>query len=167
MNPRQTTSQAQAGRRSRDDASSATASASSSSAARETGPTESASDWSAEREYVRAVLDYYLWLPSTACVTSRHDRSCARALFRQGVPLSLVKAAMALAVARRLFRVGDPLPRIRALHFFRPVIEELVEEPCDPDYVGYLEHKLRPLADQKVRTGVEPGTDPQRGADDG
>ena len=166
MTPRETT-RANADRPSADDASSAAASASSSCASRETSRRDSASDWSAEREYVRAVLDYYLWLPSTACATSRHDRSCARALFRQGVPLSLVKAAMALAVTRRLFRAGDPLPRIRALHFFRPVIEELIEEPCDPDYIGYLEHKLRPLADQKVRSRGTPGVDPQHEADDG
>src|SRR5688500_5347231 len=54
-----------------------------------------------EPEYVRAVLEYYLWLPGTASVTSRHDRRCARMLFAQGVPLELVKSAMTVAVARR------------------------------------------------------------------
>src|SRR5438105_1751285 len=47
-----------------------------------------------EREYVQAVLEYYLWLPGTASVTSRHDRRSARMLFAHGVPLDLVKSAM-------------------------------------------------------------------------
>jgi hypothetical protein len=99
---------------------------------------------------VRAVLDYYLWLPGTATVISRHDRACARALFRRGLSLDVVKAAMAVAVARRTFRQGEPLPRVRALHFFLPVIEELLEVPCEPGYALYLEHKLRPLAAAKA-----------------
>jgi hypothetical protein len=57
---------------------------------------------------------------------------------------------MVLAVARRTFRQGHPLPRVRALHFFLPVIDELLEVPCEPGYARYLEQKLRPLAAAKV-----------------
>ena len=80
---------------------------------------------------------------------------------------SIIKRNRPLQKGEHLFRAGDPLPRIRALHFFRPVIEELIEEPCDPDYIGYLEHKLRPLADQKLRSRGTPGVDPQHDEDDG
>lgn len=104
----------------------------------------------AEREYVQAVLDCYLWLPGTASVISRHDRRCAQGLFRRGVPLEVVKSAMLVAVARRTLRRDDPLPRVRAVHYFLPAVEELLEFPCDPGYVRYLEHKLRPLAAAKV-----------------
>jgi hypothetical protein len=106
----------------------------------------------AKGDYVRAVLDCYLWLPGTGTVTSRHDRRCARVLYTRGVPLELVKAAMLTAVARRTFRRGDPLPRIRALHFFLPVIDELLEVGVDVGYVQYLEFKLQPLAAQKRDT---------------
>ena len=75
---------------------------------------------------------------------------CARALFRRGVPLDVVKSAMAVAVARRTFRQGHPLPRVRALHFFLPVIDELLEVPCEPGYARYLEQKLGPLAAAKA-----------------
>lgn len=109
---------------------------------------------SVEREYVRTVLEYYLWLPGTAAVVSRHDRRCARMLFRRGVPLSLVTAAMAVATARRTFRTGDPLPRVRALHYFLPVVDELLETSFDPAYVAYLEQKLRPLV--AMKGGTEP-----------
>lgn len=114
-------------------------------------PKESGSGDSAERAYVRAILDGYLSLPGTASGTSRHDRKCAQTLFRRGVPLDVVKSAMVVAVARRTFREGDPLPRVRALHFFLPVIDELLEEPCLPGYVDYLEQKLRTLAVDKLQ----------------
>lgn len=98
-----------------------------------------------ERDYVRAVLEYYLSLPGSATATSRVDRKCARELFRRGLCLELVKNAMMLAIVRRTYRAGVALPRIRALHYFLPVVEELEQSPLDPGYVLYLERKLRPL----------------------
>lgn len=130
-----------------DAASSAGARVSSSCGSPKTSPKASGA---AQAEYVRAALDYYLWLPGTAAVTSRHDRACARGLFRRGVSLDVVKDAMVVAVARRTFRSGGPLARVRALHFFLPVIDELLEIPCEPGYVRYLEQKLRPLAADKA-----------------
>lgn len=116
-------------------------------------PKERVSAEPAERDYVRVVLDWYLWLPGTAGVISRHDRRCVRGLFGRGVPLEVVKSAMVVAMARRTFRSGDPLPRVRAMHYFLPVIEELLESPCHSEYIRYLEHKLRSLADQIAKGG--------------
>ena len=132
-------------------ASAASDPAPSSCASAERIPRESGLRDAAEDDYVRAVLDCYLWLPGTSTITSRHDRRCAQQLFRRGVALEVVKGAMLLAVARRTFRRGDPLPRVRALHFFLPVIEEVLECPCDPGYFQYLEGQLRPHAAQKAR----------------
>lgn len=115
-----------------------------------TSPRASGSSDAEERHYVRALLDCYRQLPGTPRVMSRCDRRCARALFGRGVPLDLVESAMVVAVARRTFRRGDPLPRIRALHFFLPVIEELLEVACDPGYVQYLKGKLETLAGQEI-----------------
>jgi hypothetical protein len=80
--------------------------------------------------------------------------------------LEVVKGAMAVAVARRTFRQGNTLPRVRALHFFLPVIDELLEVPCEPGYVRYLEHKLRPLAVAKIAEGKAPrqAVSPSEGA---
>lgn len=127
--------------------------ASSSFGSAERRPKESASTDGVEREYVRAVLECYLWLPGTAGVTSRHDRRCAQQLYRRGVPLDVVKSAMVVAVARRTLRRGPPLPRVRAVHYFLPVVEEMLECPCDPGYAQYLEHRLRPLAAAKEAQG--------------
>lgn len=148
-----------------DAASSAGARVSSCCGSPQTSPMESGWKGAAEADFVRTVLDYYLWLPGTATVTSRHDRECARALFRRGVPLEVVKDAMAVAVARRTFRQGDPLPRVRALHFFLPVIDELLEVPCEPGYARYLEHKLRPLAALKVAEREGAPKQPQKVSD--
>ena len=132
-------------------ATSVSGQASSSSGSAERSPKGSASRDLLEGDYVRAVIDCYLWLPGTSTVTSRHDRRCAQELYRRGVSLEVVKGAMVVAVARRtLRRSSDPLPRIRAVHYFLPVVEEMLEFPCDPGYVQYLEHHLRPLAAAKA-----------------
>lgn len=106
---------------------------------------------------MQAVLDCYRWLPGTSTVTSRHDRRCAQQLYRRGVPFEVVKSAMVVAVVRRTFRRGGPLPRVRAIHYFLPAVEEMLECPCDPEYVQYMEHKLRPLADAKRAGGTPSG----------
>lgn len=112
-------------------------------------PQESESSDRSEREYVQAVLECYLWLPGTGTVTSRHDRRCARAWFRQGVALDVVRSAMVVAVARRTFRADAPLPRVRALHYFLPVVQELLESDLYLGWVQHLERKLQPLAAAK------------------
>jgi hypothetical protein len=108
----------------------------------------------AGRIYLEAVLDRYLWLPGTPKRTRRNDRRLARTLYERGVPLAVVRAALVLGAARRAFRgeSGSPLPPIRTLHFFLPIVEELLEQPVDTGYAEYLESKLLPLADAKAET---------------
>lgn len=74
------------------------------------------------------------------------DRRCARVLYRRGIPLATVDAALLLATARRTFRSQDrpPLPPVRALHYFLPVIEELLDQPLEPGYASYLARRLLP-----------------------
>jgi hypothetical protein len=95
------------------------------------------------------VLECYLSLPGTSSTTSRHDRRCAEEWFRRGVSLAAVRSAMALATARRTLRSGDPLPRVRAVHYFRPVVEEVLETSYDPGYIEYLWQQLRPHMEAK------------------
>lgn len=107
-----------------------------------------------ERGYVQAVLARYLWLPDTPSVSSRHDRRLAHTLYERGIPLIVVEAALLLAAARRALREPYlvPLPRIRALHYFLPVIREILDNPQDPDreYLVCLLRRLRPLAELKT-----------------
>ena len=78
----------------------------------------------------------------------RSDRQLAGALHDRGVSLQTVHAALILAVARRTFRSPDasPLAPIATLHYFRPVIDELLAQPPDDGYVSYIRYKLAAVA---------------------
>lgn len=102
-----------------------------------------------ERVYLDAVLATYAALPGTPPRPSRQDRRLALDLCRRGVPLRAVRTALLLAAARRTIRSGPPLPPVRTLHYFLPVIEEVLALTPDPGYVDYLAAKLKPFASQK------------------
>jgi hypothetical protein len=103
-------------------------------------------DIAASEEYVAGLLRQYLSLPGTPDRARPADRRCARALYRRGVSLATARAALTVAAARRTFRSPErpPLALIRALHYFLPVIDELLEQPIEPDYVAYLARRLQP-----------------------
>lgn len=98
-----------------------------------------------QEHYIRRLLQRYRETPTTAGHIRAADRQLARRLFHRGVSLALVEAAFSLAAARRLFRRSQatPLSPIRSLHYFLPVLKELVEDPPDPSYIDYLNAKLR------------------------
>ena len=94
--------------------------------------------------FVETVLALYRNLPDTPNRHSRYDRRLAAQLCQQNVPLSVVEAAFLLATARRVLRDPSypPLNPIRSLHYFLPVIEELLDQPLSPTYIQYLRLKL-------------------------
>ena len=95
--------------------------------------------------YVAAVLMFYVDLPETPMRVSLADEALARKLHEQGVPLSVVEAALLLASLRRLIRPGDrpPLSPIRSLAYFQSVITELMQQPLPDGYLDYLRLKVR------------------------
>src|ERR1019366_8198568 len=98
--------------------------------------------------FVRAVLDLYLGLPHAAATRpSRNDRRLAEQLFDRCIALDTVRAAMLLAMARRVERPASapPLTPIRSLHYFVPILHELLATPPDPGYFGYLDARFRHL----------------------
>jgi len=96
------------------------------------------------KEYVNNALKLYCHTPGTMGRVRREDRRLAGDLYRRGVTLSTLEEALALAAARRCFRSPDapPLSPIRSLHYFLPVIEELLANPLPADYFKYLKGKL-------------------------
>jgi hypothetical protein len=94
--------------------------------------------------YVQRILDRYRSLPGTLGHVRRTDRQLAEQLHRRGVPLELVEAAFTVATCRRLFRPSDAetLEAVRTMHYYLPVLDELVHLPPHPDYIHYLETKL-------------------------
>lgn len=108
--------------------------------------------------YVRTVLDLYLALPETPTRISRFDRRLALELFQRGLSLSIVESAFLLASARRLCRPSDApaLGPIRSLHYFIPVIEEIIHQPLPSEYIRYLRYKLANQLPQKSTTTTLP-----------
>jgi hypothetical protein len=104
--------------------------------------------------YRQALLDLYLRLPDTPRRASRHDLRLVRQLWERQIPRSVAETAFLLASARRAARRPDavPLGPIRSLHYFLPVIEELLHAPLHQGdaYLAYLRRRvpLRPAASQ-------------------
>jgi hypothetical protein len=97
------------------------------------------------RLYVQTVLDLYRHVPGAKGHLLRCDRQLAAQFHDRGVSLDLIRSAMILAVARRTFRSqnGSPLAPIATLHYFRPVLDEISDEPL---VLGYVEYLLQMLA---------------------
>lgn len=95
-------------------------------------------------EYVRKILDVYRRTPGTTGRVRSQDRMLAGKLHQQGVPLDAVENALVLAAARRLLRAPDssPLRTIRSLHYFLPVIDEVLELTVSQDYFQCLGDKI-------------------------
>jgi hypothetical protein len=99
---------------------------------------------SPRQRYAQRVLELYKQTPATPGIARRTDRCLAAALYDHRIPLETVYAALLLAAARRLRRPSDAptLAPIATLHYFRPVIDELIAMPLDPGYLRYLRHVL-------------------------
>ncbi len=104
------------------------------------------------RTYVQAVLKLYLQLPVTPDRFSRLDRRLALQLYHREIPLSVVEAALLLALARRTTRSpqAPPLGPIRSLHYFLPLIEEVCQQPVPTSYLLYLRMKVLSCAKTAV-----------------
>ena len=91
--------------------------------------------------YVHAVLAAYQRSPGVVGRVRPADRRLAKALLDKGVALRIVQEALALAVARRQAGSQRHEP-IRSLHYFQPVIEELLHQPLPTGYADYLRQRL-------------------------
>jgi hypothetical protein len=91
------------------------------------------------RAYVRAVIDTYVRLPTTPARARREDRRLAAELHTRGVPFEVVETALLLGAVRKARPPTEtPTTVIRSLHYFLPVIEELLRDPPSAPYVDYL-----------------------------
>jgi hypothetical protein len=100
------------------------------------------------RDYAHRLLELYRLTPQRTGPLRRCDRTLALALHDQRVSFETVAVALFLAVARRSFRpvTAPPLAPIATLHYFRPVIDEVMAQPPEPEYLAYLRHRLAAVA---------------------
>jgi hypothetical protein len=99
---------------------------------------------SALETYRQDLIDLYLRLPDTPRRLSRFDLRLVRQLWERQIPLTTVETAFLLASSRRAARRHDALPLgpIRSLHYFMPVIEELLAQAVPESYLAYLRSKV-------------------------
>lgn len=103
-------------------------------------------------DYVRQVVDAYRITPGTSRHVRHADRLLAEQLYDQGVPLTAVENALVLATARRLLRPEGvpPLTPVRSLHYFRAVIDEVMQLHVSEDYYHYLRGKIARFKHAKI-----------------
>jgi hypothetical protein len=97
------------------------------------------------QQYVKQVMECYCCTPGTLGRARSSDWRLAAELYDRGIPPSVIRDALMLATARRTFRdpTSPPLPPVRSLNYFVPIIDEVMHTPLDPDYIRYIEGKLR------------------------
>ena len=102
---------------------------------------------SGAKPYIDQVLELYRHTPGTLGRVRREDRRLALELHNRGVSLRVIQEAFLLATVRRCLRAPDaaPLAPVRSLHYFIPVIEEIVATPLPDGYADYLKWKLRKI----------------------
>lgn len=94
--------------------------------------------------YRQTLVDLSLHLPDTPYRLSRHDLRLVQQLWERQISPTTVETAFLLASVRRAARPPDatPLGPIRSLHYFLPLIEELVANPVPESYFTYLRSKV-------------------------
>ena len=105
-----------------------------------------------QESYIRDAMDCYCRTPGTCGRATREDRRLAARFHRQGLPLQTLQAALDLAAVRRIYRdpKAPPLTPIRSLHYFLPVLEEILETPLPEPYIEYLKAKLDDLDEDQT-----------------
>jgi hypothetical protein len=108
--------------------------------------------------YRQTLIDLYLRLPDTPRRLSRFDLRLVRQLWERQIPLTTAETAFLLASSRRAVRRPDamPLGPIRSLHYFLPVIEELLATPVPQSYLAYL-RSIVPLCPTTGKTAATTG----------
>ena len=98
-------------------------------------------------QYVKQLLDLYRHTPGTLGRVRPADRHLALEFHKRGIPLSILEQACLLAAARRSLRAPDAplLSPVRSLHYFVPVIDELLATPLPDGYLEYLKHKMKKI----------------------
>lgn len=83
------------------------------------------------QRYAAEVIRLYRSTPTVLGRVRQTDHDLALRLFDEGVPLYAVRNALLLGAARRVLHNGfsTPMPPVRSLHYFVPILREVLERP--------------------------------------
>jgi hypothetical protein len=97
------------------------------------------------KQYVRQTLEEYRTTPTACGRVCRADRDLALRLYQKQIPFTAIDGAFVLAAARRTSRdsQGRHLAPIGSLHYFLPIIHEILDKPVDPGEISYLWLKMQ------------------------
>ena len=94
--------------------------------------------------YVRQTLEGYRNTFTAWGRVRRADQALAVRLYKQRIPFTAVEGAFILAAARRTYRDSrHSLSPICSLHYFLPILREILDTPVDPGKVSYLWLKMQ------------------------
>jgi hypothetical protein len=95
--------------------------------------------------YVREVLRLYRTTPTVLGRVRPADRVLARRLYDQRIPLYAIRNAFIIGAARRVLHNGfsTPMPPVRSLHYFAPILREVLDRPPGYREIEQLLEQLR------------------------
>lgn len=96
-------------------------------------------------QYVDEVIRLYRATPTVLGHVRPADRLLARRLFDQRIPLYVIRNALVLGAARRVLHNGfsSPMPPVRSLHYFLPLVREILDRPPGYREIDQLVARLR------------------------
>jgi hypothetical protein len=91
------------------------------------------------------VIRLYRATPTVLGHVRRADRVLARRLFEQRIPIHVVRDALILGAARRVLHNGfsSPMPPVRSLHYFLPLVRDILDRPPGYREIDQLVAHLR------------------------
>ncbi len=95
--------------------------------------------------YLERVISAYLHPPDTPRKARPLDWAVASSFYKRRLPLATVKHAIRLATLRRRFREQglEPLETVRSLAYYRPLVQQIHDQPHDPGYITYIAENYR------------------------
>lgn len=96
-------------------------------------------------QYVDEVIRLYRATPTVLGEVRRADRLLARRLFDQRIPIHVIRNALVVGAARRVLHNGfsSPMPPVRSLHYFVPLVREVLDRPPGYREIEQLVESLR------------------------
>ena len=94
--------------------------------------------------YVVEVIRLYRATPTVLGRVRLADHLLARRLYEQRVPLYVIRDALVLGAARRVLHNGfsSPMPPVRSLHYFVPLVREVLDRPPGHREIEHLAEQL-------------------------